>query len=192
MKGYKVFNHDWTCRGFQYRIGETYEMNEKPIICVRGFHLCKKLKDCFYYYPFSNDIKIAEVEMLGDSDSEIDIPLSKFCTNKIKIVREIHFEDLIIATVPETCTYATNYYSKPSDIITFAKNRITIGNDIFIKDSVKIISIDKEELGGELGDLPSDWILCRIPNFRYTYTFEYQKITDIKEKPIMRSKENER
>lgn len=185
MKGYKVFNSDWTCRGFQYRVGKTYEMDEKPIICVRGFHFCKKLKDCFYYYPFSNDVKIAEVEMLGDFDSEIDMPLSKICTNKIKIVREIRFEDLIVITVPETCTYVTNYYSKPSDIVAFAKNRLTIGNDIFIKDSVKIISIDKEELGGELGDKQPGWILCRIPNFRYTYIFKYQKIIDIKEKPIM-------
>lgn len=24
MKGYKVFNSDWTCRGFQYNVGEIY------------------------------------------------------------------------------------------------------------------------------------------------------------------------
>ena len=182
MRGYKVFNHDWTCRGFQYRVGKTYEMDEKPIICIRGFHFCKNLKDCFYYYPFSNDIKIAEVEMLGDSDSDNDMSLSKICTNNIKIVREIRFEDLIIITVPETCTYVTNYYSKPSDIVSFAKNRITIGNDIFVKDSVKLVSMDREELGKELGEEPFGWILCRTPNLRYKYILEYQKIIDIKEK----------
>ena len=25
MKGYKVFNPDWTCRNFQYEVGKTYE-----------------------------------------------------------------------------------------------------------------------------------------------------------------------
>ena len=120
--------------------------------------------------------------MLGDSDSDNDMSLSKICTNNIKIVREIRFEDLIIITVPETCTYVTNYYSKPSDIVSFAKNRITIGNDIFVKDSVKLVSMDREELGKELGEEPFGWILCRTPNLRYKYILEYQKIIDIKEK----------
>ena len=25
VKGFKVFNPDWTCRGFQYEVGKTYE-----------------------------------------------------------------------------------------------------------------------------------------------------------------------
>lgn len=50
MKGYKVFNHDWTCRGFQYQVGESYEMDVMPIICDRGFHFCKELENCFKHY----------------------------------------------------------------------------------------------------------------------------------------------
>ena len=38
MKGYKVFNSDWTCRGFQYEVGKTYEEDVKPECCERGFH----------------------------------------------------------------------------------------------------------------------------------------------------------
>ena len=38
MKGYKVFNPDWTCRDMQYEVGKSYEMEEKPVICERGFH----------------------------------------------------------------------------------------------------------------------------------------------------------
>ena len=178
MRGYKAFKNDWTCRGFQYEVGKTYEMDEKPIICVQGFHFCKDLKDCFYYSPFSSDTKIAEVEMLGDFDIEIDMPLSKICTNKIKIVREIRFEDLIVITVPETCPYVTNYYSKPDDIVDFVKNRTTIGDDIVVKDSIKVISVDREELG----DKPFSWIFYRTPNLRYTYTVRYLVLIDIKEK----------
>lgn len=31
MKGYKVFNHDWTCRGFQYEVEfeELIDVKEK-------------------------------------------------------------------------------------------------------------------------------------------------------------------
>ena len=50
MKAYKVFNSDWTCRGFQYQVGETYEEDISPSVCNRGFHFCKELKDCFNYY----------------------------------------------------------------------------------------------------------------------------------------------
>lgn len=25
IKGYKVFNSDWTCRGFQYEVGKLFE-----------------------------------------------------------------------------------------------------------------------------------------------------------------------
>ena len=28
VKAFKVFNSDWTCRGFQYNVGETYKMDE--------------------------------------------------------------------------------------------------------------------------------------------------------------------
>ena len=41
VKGYKVFNPDWTCRGFQYQVGKCYEIPEKPVVCKRGFHFCK-------------------------------------------------------------------------------------------------------------------------------------------------------
>ena len=29
VKGYKMFNSDWTCKGFQYEVGKTYETKEK-------------------------------------------------------------------------------------------------------------------------------------------------------------------
>ena len=47
MRGYKVFNPDWTCRGFQYAVGKTFEENVIPLYCKRGFHFCTELKDCF-------------------------------------------------------------------------------------------------------------------------------------------------
>lgn len=66
MKGYKVFNSDWTCRGFQYEVGKTYEEDVKPECCERGFHFCTKALDCFEYYSFNPSRHMAEVEALGD------------------------------------------------------------------------------------------------------------------------------
>ena len=93
MEGYKVFEPDWTCRGFQYEVGKTFEEDVTPSCCNRGFHFCKELKDCFNYYPFNPDNKVAKVMALGEIDEESDD--SKCCTNKIQIVEEISWEDVL-------------------------------------------------------------------------------------------------
>ena len=91
MIAYKVFNSDWTCRGFKYQVGETYEEDVIPSVCDRGFHFCKKLVDCFKYYSFDPDNKVAEIEALGDISDGDD----KCCTNKIKIVKEITWREVL-------------------------------------------------------------------------------------------------
>lgn len=93
MEGYKVFEPDWTCRGFQYEVGKTFEEDVTPSCCNRGFHFCKELKDCFNYYPFNPDNKVAKGIALGEIDEESDD--SKCCTNKIQIVEEISWEDVL-------------------------------------------------------------------------------------------------
>ena len=91
MKGYKVFEPDWTCRGFQYEVGKTYEEDVTPEVCKRGFHFCKQAVDCFNYYPFDPKLKVAEVIALG----EIDEGEGKCCTNRIQIIREVSWEELL-------------------------------------------------------------------------------------------------
>lgn len=93
MKGYKVFKPDWTCRGFQYSVGKTFEEDMTPSCCNRGFHFCTELKDCFNYYCFDPLNKVAEIEALGEIDTEATG--KKHCTNKIKIVREISWEEVL-------------------------------------------------------------------------------------------------
>ncbi len=91
VRGYKVFNPDWTCRGFQYEVGKVFEEATTPEVCAKGFHFCKRAVDCFNYYSFNPDNKVAEVIALGDIDEEGD----KCSTNKIHILREISWEELL-------------------------------------------------------------------------------------------------
>ena len=91
IKGFKVFNPDWTCRGFKYEVGQTYEEKVVPSVCDRGFHFCKQAKDCFNYYTFDPNNKVAEVVALGKVSEEDD----KCATNKIQIVREIPWSELL-------------------------------------------------------------------------------------------------
>ena len=105
VRGYKVFNPDWTCRGFQYEVGKTFEEDVTPSTCDRGFHFCEKASDCFSYYPFNPENKVAEVIALGDVDSDG----TKSCTNKILIVREIPWDEVLrIVNTGKDCTGLCN------------------------------------------------------------------------------------
>lgn len=97
MKGYKGFKSDWTCRGFQYKVGETYEMEENPECGKMGFHFCKKIADCPIYDRY------AEVEATG----LIDNCGKQYCTNKITIIREIPFNE-----VPEMINTGVDNWGK--------------------------------------------------------------------------------
>ena len=60
---------------------------------------------CFNYYSFNPDNKVAEVIALGD----IDTDGTKSCTNKIKIVREIPWQELLtIVNTGKGCTGLCN------------------------------------------------------------------------------------
>ena len=107
VKGYKVFNPDWTCRGFQYEVGKTFEEDVTPKCCNRGFHFCTNASQCFKYYRFDPDNKVAEVLALGEVDKDSDS--TKCCTNKIQIVREISWQELLtIVNTGEDCTGLCN------------------------------------------------------------------------------------
>ena len=107
VKGYKVFNPDWTCKGFQYEVGKIFEEDVKPDCCNRGFHFCTEASDCFNYYSFNPSNKVAEVLALGEVDSHSDD--TKCCTNKIQIVREISWQELLtIVNTGKSCTGLCN------------------------------------------------------------------------------------
>ena len=106
-KGYKVFNPDWTCRGFQYEVGKTYEEDVAPECCERGFHFCLKASDCFNYYSSDHNNKVAEVLALGELDYSTKD--TKCATNKIQIVREIGWDEVQkIANLGKNCTGVCN------------------------------------------------------------------------------------
>ena len=107
VKGYKVFNPDWTCRNFQYEVGKTYEENVNPKCCTAGFHFCTKASDCFNRYSFNPENKVAEVLALGIVNTGSGD--TKCATNKIQIVREISWQELLtIVNTGKGCTGLCN------------------------------------------------------------------------------------
>jgi hypothetical protein len=105
IKGYKVFNSDWTCRGFQYKVGETFTHNGNIEMCGKGFHFCQKASDCFNYYDFNSNNKVAEVEAIG----LVETRGNKSVTDKITIVREVSWQELLtIVNEGHDCTGLCN------------------------------------------------------------------------------------
>ena len=105
VHGFKVFNPDWTCRNFQYEVGKTFEEDVNPSCCDRGFHFCEKAADCFNYYKFDSNNKVAEVIAYGEVRTDGD----KSCTDKLEIVREIPWDEVLrIVNIGKNCTGRCN------------------------------------------------------------------------------------
>lgn len=109
VKGYKVFNPDWTCspngNTKQYTCPGKFEEDITPVRCGHGMHFCRKASDCFNYYNFDPENKVAEVIAYGDIVEEGD----KCCTNKLEIVREIPWQELLtIVNTGKDCTGLCN------------------------------------------------------------------------------------
>ena len=105
IKGYKVFNSDWTCRGFKYAVGETFTHDGNIETCGKGFHFCQKASDCFNYYQFNSENKVAEIEAIGLVETNED----KSVTDKIVIIREIPWSELLtIVNEGKDCTGLKN------------------------------------------------------------------------------------
>ena len=95
IKGFKVFNPDWTCspngNTKQYTCPGKFEEDVTPVRCGQGMHFCKVAADCFNYYDFNPDNHVAEVAAYGEVVEEGD----KCATNKLEIIREIPWAELL-------------------------------------------------------------------------------------------------
>lgn len=98
MKAYKGFNADMTCRGFQYKEGETYH-EDIADLCHKGFHACERPLDVLAYYSPNSSV-YHEVEL--DDVSEQREEDSKVCAKFIKIGAKVDIATLVEATVDYT------------------------------------------------------------------------------------------
>lgn len=94
--GYKGFDKNLQCRGFQYEVGKTYECDDDVKVCERGFHFCENPLDVFSYYPPS-DSRFCAIESTGKEDREDED--SKVSTSKLTINAEIGLKGIIDAGV---------------------------------------------------------------------------------------------
>ena len=94
--GYKGFDKNLQCRGFQYEVGKTFEHEGDVSCCNSGFHFCENPFDVFGYYPPS-DCRYCSVEGSGKSDN--DNKDSKVSVSKLHISAEIDLKGMIDAGI---------------------------------------------------------------------------------------------
>ena len=110
VHGFKVFRPDWTCdpTGYnpkQYTCPGKFEEEGELDVCGHGMHFCQTAVDCFNYYSFNSENKVAEVIAYGEVRTEGD----KSCTDKLEIVREIPWDEVLrIVNLGKNCTGRRN------------------------------------------------------------------------------------
>ena len=110
IKGFKVFRPDWTCNPTgrnlkQYTCPGKFEEEGELNVCGHGMHFCQTAADCFNYYSFNSENKVAEVIAYGEVRTDGD----KLCTDKLEIVREIPWDEVLrIVNIGKKCTGLCN------------------------------------------------------------------------------------
>lgn len=136
---FKVFRPDWTCspngNTKQYTCPGKFEEEGELDICGHGMHFCENAADCFNYYDFDSNNKVAEVIAYGTVLKEGD----KSCTDKLEIVREIPWDEVLrIVNTGKNCTGRCN---------TGNRNKSSFNTGCFMTEEQKIMFFNK----------PSDW-----------------------------------
>ena len=104
MKAYKGFDKNLQCRGLQYEIGGTQEV-DKVKLCNHGLHACEAPLDVFSYYAPGEGSRYCEVEMVGVSDERGDD--SKRVAKKLTVGAEIGIPGLVKAHVEYVKAHTT-------------------------------------------------------------------------------------
>ncbi len=103
MKGYKAFNNDLTCLGYQFSIDEPNIFDYTPILCEQGFHFCTTLEDVVKYYHNPN-MRVFEIEASGIITDAKD-GCSKRACNEIRLVKEISLDEVMLSITKSEPAY---------------------------------------------------------------------------------------
>lgn len=85
VHGFKVFRPDWTCspngNTKQYTCPGKFEEEGELDVCGHGMHFCQTAADCFNYYSFNSENKVAEVIAYGEVRTDGDKSCTHVLTN---------------------------------------------------------------------------------------------------------------
>lgn len=100
ITGFKGFDKDLKCKGYQYEVGKEFEEKGKIEACSNGFHFCENPFDVLGYYPPTTEkgsSRYCIVEGSGNIDRDGDD--TKVACSKLHISAEIGLKGIIEAGV---------------------------------------------------------------------------------------------
>ena len=98
MKVYKATDKDMKCRGFQYELGKTAEVDGDIELCKNGLHACEMPLDVLGYYAPGDGSRYFAAE-LEDVSDEIHSDDTKRVGKKLTLRAEIGIPGLVKAQV---------------------------------------------------------------------------------------------
>ena len=98
VKVYKATDKDMKCRGFQYELGKTEEVDGDAKLCERGLHACEMPLDVLGYYAPGDGSRYFEAE-LEDVSDEKHSDDTKRVGKKLTLSAEIGIPGLVKAQV---------------------------------------------------------------------------------------------
>jgi hypothetical protein len=108
VKGYKAFNKNLTCKGYQFTIGEIYKLKGNPILCKQGFHYCTDLQDIVKYYHFPS-MRVFEIEA-GGIITEAKDDCSKRACSEIILIKELSLEEVMLSITKSETAFKWAWY----------------------------------------------------------------------------------
>ena len=116
MKGFKGFDKNLKCNGFQYAIGTIATHKGTAELCSKGLHFCENPLDVLSYYGLKDGNRYAEVEADGVTDEKRED--SKRVATSLKIGAELSIKSLVeygikfvfekVKTSPATSGYSAH------------------------------------------------------------------------------------
>lgn len=92
VQSFKGFDSNLACRGFQFEVGQTYEVGGKTVACKNGFHSCENPFDVLNYYGLIDSrfcVVLASGEIARHGSD------SKIASAKIAIEAELKLPEFI-------------------------------------------------------------------------------------------------
>lgn len=105
VSGFKGFDENMQCRGFQYEEGKTYHEDGEIQACQSGFHYCKYPLDVFGYYPPAKS-RFCAVEGFGKVSNDTDD--TKIAVSDLKVKAEIGIAGIVKAAIEYTKKRCSN------------------------------------------------------------------------------------
>ena len=125
MKAFKGFDKNLQCRGLQYEIGCTQEVDSAKL-CDHGLHACEAPLDVFSYYAPGEGSRYCVVEMDGVSEERGDD--SKRVAKKLTVGAEIGIPGLVKAHIEYVKAHTTMEHTDPKAATAGDSGAATAGN----------------------------------------------------------------